>query len=313
MKDSDIIQYSEIFFFSIQGEGKYTGIPTIWLRLFACNLNCDGFGQKDPTDPKSYILPYKDVDAKRITMIEEIPVLTYGCDSSYSWAAKFRHLQHKNTAEEIVQKFLNLTSVDKRHPSLKIADINERHRHPFHLCFTGGEPLLKNNQKHIVEVLKAFKKMAPEQLPHQITFETNGTQLVGQELLDQLNDIDLPIYTLYSFSPKLFSVSGEPAKRALKPDIIAANIANNTHSEFQLKFVLSKNPKAWEEMESFLDDLQKCYPEENVRDFVYIMPVGADQEAQYNVAGEIADMAIDRGYKVSARVHAYLWNNPVGK
>ena len=47
--------YSEIFH-SIQGEGYYTGYPTLWLRLWACNLQCHGFGQKDPTDESTYIL-----------------------------------------------------------------------------------------------------------------------------------------------------------------------------------------------------------------------------------------------------------------
>ena len=44
--------YSEIFR-SIQGEGIYTGVPTVWLRMFGCNLECNGFGQDDPTDPDS--------------------------------------------------------------------------------------------------------------------------------------------------------------------------------------------------------------------------------------------------------------------
>ena len=50
--------YSEIFR-SIQGEGVYTGVPTVWLRMFGCNLECNGFGQDDPTDPDSYLLPYQ--------------------------------------------------------------------------------------------------------------------------------------------------------------------------------------------------------------------------------------------------------------
>ena len=45
--------YSEIFR-SIQGEGVYTGVPTVWLRSFGCNLECNGVGQEDPTDPDSY-------------------------------------------------------------------------------------------------------------------------------------------------------------------------------------------------------------------------------------------------------------------
>ena len=42
------LKYSETFY-SAQGEGKYVGIPTVD-EIFPCNLQCNGFGQKDPTD-----------------------------------------------------------------------------------------------------------------------------------------------------------------------------------------------------------------------------------------------------------------------
>ena len=48
--------YSEIFH-SAQGEGMYTGVPGPWLRYFMCNLQCNGFGQDDPTNPETYRLP----------------------------------------------------------------------------------------------------------------------------------------------------------------------------------------------------------------------------------------------------------------
>jgi 7-carboxy-7-deazaguanine synthase len=35
-------------FYSIQGEGLTLGIPAIFLRLAACNLNCSGFSYQDP-------------------------------------------------------------------------------------------------------------------------------------------------------------------------------------------------------------------------------------------------------------------------
>ena len=57
--------YSEIFY-SIQGEGHYTGVPTAWIRFFLCNLQCNGFGQLDPTNPDTYDLPFQDFDVKSV-------------------------------------------------------------------------------------------------------------------------------------------------------------------------------------------------------------------------------------------------------
>ena len=66
-------KYSEMFR-SLQGEGTYTGANSVWLRWYLCNLNCDGFGQNDPTDRESYILPYKDLDLIDIKRVEDLPV-----------------------------------------------------------------------------------------------------------------------------------------------------------------------------------------------------------------------------------------------
>ncbi len=79
------VAYSEIFH-SIQGEGKYTGVPTAWLRFFLCNLQCDGFMQKDPTNPDTYELPYLNIDPQEFESLEDLPVFNKGCDSSYSWS-----------------------------------------------------------------------------------------------------------------------------------------------------------------------------------------------------------------------------------
>ena len=32
-------------FYSIQGEGRWVGVPSVFLRLFGCNFECAGFGQ----------------------------------------------------------------------------------------------------------------------------------------------------------------------------------------------------------------------------------------------------------------------------
>jgi len=45
---------------------------------------------------------------------------------------------------------------------------------------------------------------------------------------------------------------------------------------------------------------------------VTIMPIGSRVEDQIITAGEVATMALQRGYRVSARVHTYLWGNKIG-
>ena len=37
------IKIAELFY-SIQGEGRYMGVPSVFLRTFGCNFTCDGFG-----------------------------------------------------------------------------------------------------------------------------------------------------------------------------------------------------------------------------------------------------------------------------
>ena len=70
-------KYSEIFT-SIQGEGIYTGSPTVWLRWFLCNLQCSGFGQTIPEDSNTHVLPYKDFDISNIKKIQDLPVFSTG-------------------------------------------------------------------------------------------------------------------------------------------------------------------------------------------------------------------------------------------
>ncbi|QCT94095.1 7-carboxy-7-deazaguanine synthase QueE [Caminibacter mediatlanticus TB-2] len=41
----NLLPISEIFY-SIQGEGKYSGTPSIFVRVGGCNLTCPGFGNK---------------------------------------------------------------------------------------------------------------------------------------------------------------------------------------------------------------------------------------------------------------------------
>ena len=291
--------YSEIFD-SIQGEGHYTGVPTAWLRFFLCNLQCDGFGQKDPTDPSTYVLPYEEFDANRIKTVEELPVWEQGCDSSYSWSKKYKHLQNKASPEVIAQRIRDEFTNEYNNGKW----LNR------HMCFTGGEPLMKHAQKCIVAIMKHWMKEGD--YPKSITFETNGTQLLTEEFIEFFKKYDGELF--FSVSPKLWTVAGEQSKRAIKPEVIAqyndnfSILDSDVFSYGQLKFVVGPKEEQWKEMESViarLRELRVDWP-------VWIMPVGATVEGQKLVDGDVARMAYQRGYNVSARVHTYLWGNTVG-
>jgi organic radical activating enzyme len=58
-------------FYSLQGEGKRVGIPSIFIRFTGCNMECQGFGVKynDPITGE----------------------LKYGCDSYYAVDKSFKN------------------------------------------------------------------------------------------------------------------------------------------------------------------------------------------------------------------------------
>lgn len=291
------IRYSEIFY-SMQGEGLFTGQPTVWLRLFGCNLNCDGFGQDSPTKHNTHDLPYKNLDIEQYNYLEELPVFEKGCDSSYSWMKKYRHLNRTGTVSEVAQKLLTARPNNTWYNT--------------HLCFTGGEPLLRPNQKQVMDLLSCLE--VNNQLPSHITFETNGTQQLQPVFLSFLDRLctDNNVSILWSLSPKLYTVSGEFPDKAIKPTNLSQYLSI-PNSDFTLKFVVRDDPDTWDELEN---TLYKYKAEVNMNPTngfgkIWIMPVGATKESQSDIS-TIADKALSLGYNISIRAHCYIWGNTIG-
>ena len=307
--------FSEIFY-SIQGEGKYTGVSTAWLRFFLCNLQCNGFGQKDPKDESTYVLPYQDFDTSTVNRIEDLPVWTHGCDSSYSWSSKFKHLQHKKTAAEICDQIQESMTNEWNPTGTFLHPLSGTEQH---MCFTGGEPLMKHGQAAVIEIVDEFKTRSGGKIVHSnsvkasnqpefITFETNGTQELTDDFVRYFSNRGLYSGELFfSVSPKLFAVSGERPEKAIKPEVVKSYdwLSNG---QGQLKFVVGSEKEQWDE----LDETVARFREAGVTYPIWIMPVSATMEDQLATAGDVASMAFRRGYNVSARIHCYLWGNLIG-
>lgn len=300
------ITYSEIFH-SFQGEGYYTGTSTAWIRLFKCNLQCDGFGQQDATDKSTYILPRNTFElTPEIKSMQDLPVFEYGCDSSYSWAAKFKKLVKRDHVDVVCSKICDtlkhVTNIEGifEHP------VSKQHTH---MAFTGGEPMLNQSQQSIIDILKYFDTQKNK--PQYVTVETNGTQpfkeniKLNQYIIDNYNK---PHYQwFWSVSPKLFHTSGENHHRAIKPAIVNQykKISNNG----QLKFVVNNDDKCWDELQRIID----LFRINDIDWPIYIMPVGASKQQQQTTEVEnIINKAIKCGYNVSPRVHCYVYGNKIG-
>ena len=290
--------YSEIFH-SIQGEGHYTGVPTAWIRFFLCNLQCSGFGQIDPTNPDTYELPFEDFDVDSVKRVEDLPVWEKGCDSSYTWAKKYKHLMGQETPEVLANKIVDILKTDSN-PDGKFLHPMSKQRQ--HLCFTGGEPLMVTGQAASVGIYNELLKQG--NLPESMTFETNGTQKLKQEFKDWATGIDQEVF--FSCSPKLFTVSGEQSKKAIIPEVVGEY--RQVSKAGQLKFVVGSEQRQWDEMDSAIEKFRA----EGVDWPVWVMPVGAREEEQTATAGDVAKLAFQRGYNVAARVHVYLFGNAIG-
>jgi|TARA_B100000242_G_scaffold24354_2_gene14760 6-pyruvoyltetrahydropterin 2'-reductase len=290
--------YSEIFY-SIQGEGHYTGVPTAWIRFFLCNLQCNGFGQIDPTNPDTYDLPFLDYDVSKIKRVEDLPVWEKGCDSSYTWAKKYKHLMGQETPQVLANKIVDVLKNEDNPEGKFLHPVSKQHQH---LCITGGEPLMPTGQEATIGIYRELQKQ--DNLPSSMTFETNGTQMLKPNFIDWVKEIDTEIF--FSCSPKLFTVSGEESKKAIKPEVVAEY--RKLSSKGQLKFVVGDKDREWNEMEEALEKFRSA----GVDWPVWIMPVGAREEEQSATAGEVAQKAFRRGYNVAARVHVYLFGNAIG-
>ena len=292
------LKYSETFY-SAQGEGKYVGIPSLWMRFFLCNLQCDGFGQTDPTDPSTYDLPYEKLDLTDITDVMQLPVFDKGCDSSYTWSKRYKHLITDRTVEEAVDELEALLPHGQfRHPVSKQWT---------HMVFTGGEPMLKNTQPGIVRIMQEFYRRG--NMPNNVTIETNGTKPLTEEMEDYIEDFQgyWGGEWYWSISPKLWSTAGEKSKKAIQPDVIGQYARASRHG--QLKFVVNGSEESWNEVA----DHTQAFRDAGCDFPVWIMGIGGTLEGLKLTEADIADEAIQRGYNYTTRAHVHIYGNAIGK
>ena len=284
------IKIAEIFY-SLQGEGLYTGVPSVFVRTFGCNFECRSFGLEDgkrTTEPEEFAEQFKANPAWDYTML---PLAKTGCDSYASWHKDFKKLSPVMSVDNIVAK------MEQERTSGKVANANTGY---VHLVITGGEPLL-GWQRAYPELLEKAHSKGYEQ----ITFETNGTQKITDTFADYLmrtqeSAVDGHINYTFSVSPKL-SNSGEALEDALKPEIVASY---QKYGTVYLKFVIAKHTDM-RDVAFFVDK----YRDAGFHGEVYLMPCGGDPKLYDFNAPEVARLAMLYGFRYSPRLQVDLWKN----
>ena len=278
------LKVSELFY-SIQGEGRYMGVPSVFLRTFGCNFTCSGFGMpkgessKEVEDIASRVHYYDDY--------KKLPLVSTGCDSYASWDPRFKHLSPVIATDSIVDSIMDIL------PHKRWMDE--------HLVITGGEPLL-GWQRAYPDLLSNEKMRSLKE----ITFETNGTQLLSNDFKEYLRTWKMnreKNALTFSVSPKL-SISGEKWEEAICPDIVRQY---ETVGFVYLKFVIATSEDAIEANKAVTE-----FRKGGFRGPVYFMPCGG-VESLYNLnAKNVAIEAMNRGYRYSDRLQVPLFKNEWG-
>lgn len=280
------IKVSEMFY-SLQGEGRFVGVPSVFLRTFGCNFTCSGFGmqQGEKSMERHFVI------AEKYSKFEDLPLVSTGCDSYASWDPRFKNLSPVLEIDAVVDGLMSLT------PNNHWVQSNGN---DVHLVITGGEPLL------------GWQRAYPDLLDHErmqdlknITFETNGTQALHSEFKEYLslwgqNGREVT----FSVSPKI-NASGEPWEEAVRPEVVAEyQEVGHTY----LKFVVSTFGHFGE-----VDRATEEYRRAGFTGDVYFMPVGGVVDVYDENKFSVADEALKRGYRYSPRLHVDLWGNGWGK
>jgi 7-carboxy-7-deazaguanine synthase len=278
------IKIAELFY-SIQGEGRYMGVPSVFLRTFGCNFKCQGFGM-----PRGELSnEAENVDPSLYSEYKSLPLVSTGCDSYASWDPRFKHLSPLLDTDSIATAIVD---------TLPYKEWRDEH-----LVITGGEPLL------------GWQKQYPDLLNHEkmrglkeITFETNGTMRLTQAFKDyliqwQMPNVDFQREITFSVSAKL-PCSGEPWEDAIKPEVVCDY---ENYGTVYLKFVIAT--------EQDFADAERAVVEYRAAGFtghVYLMPVGGVESVYTLNNKNVALLAMKHGLRYSDRLQVPLFKNEWG-
>lgn len=270
-------------FYSVQGEGISTGIPSYFVRLGLCNLNCGMSRAFTNKLLKEATLADGEIFKGDL---EQEGKASWTCDSTSQWLWRgedkdFQYLIDQWKEQGIYEHIRNGT---------------------IHIIWTGGEPTIKGHQEAIANFRSYWYQLEMKEMKENgytsnfIPFseiETNGTIVIDQPLFSFLDQINC--------SPKL-SNSGMEEKRRIVPEAIERI---KQHTNYQFKFVISTEDDIKEMFHDFVEPFN--IPLKNV----VCMP-GLDSQTDFHERTQfVMEMAKKYKFRGMSRMHISAWDRVI--
>jgi organic radical activating enzyme len=264
-------------FYSVQGEGFSTGVPSYFVRLGNCNLTC---GMSRLFTNK--LMKEKSLENGEIFEgdLHAEGKATWTCDSTSQWLFRGENKDF--------QYLIDRWEEESIYKDIKSGLI--------HIIWTGGEPTIKGHQEAIINFLGYWysQETQDHDSRHLLTpyheIETNGTIYIEEPLFKCLNQINC--------SPKL-SNSGMTEKQRINPDAIKRIME---HSNYQFKFVVSNEEDIQEMFRDFIEPFN--IPLQRV----CCMP-GMDVQEQFHERTQwVLEMAKKYKFIGLTRLHISAWD-----
>jgi organic radical activating enzyme len=260
-------------FYTVQGEGISSGVPSYFVRFGICNLTC-GMSRAFTNQ----LMKDKNLEDGEIFEgdLHKEGKATWTCDSTSQWLwrgedKEFDYLINR-WKEEGVYDYIKDGSV--------------------HIIWTGGEPTIKGHQESIVNFTNYWlaRYLDKNDINPFYEIETNGTIVIEEPLFTMLDQINC--------SPKLNN-SGMTEKQRIVPAAIKRIME---HKNYQFKFVISTEEDVQELFRDFVVPFN--IPLKNV----VCMP-GLDDAANFEERTQFClEMAKKYRFRGLTRLHIAAWN-----
>jgi organic radical activating enzyme len=260
-------------FYTVQGEGISSGVPSYFVRFGICNLTC-GMSRAF-TNMLAKEQKLEDGEIFEGDLHKEGKA-TWTCDSTSQWLwrgedKEFDYLINR-WKEEGVYEYIKDGSV--------------------HIIWTGGEPTIKGHQESIVNFTNYWlsRYLDRNDITPFYEIETNGTIVIEEPLFVMLDQINC--------SPKLNN-SGMTEKQRIVPAAIKRIME---HKNYQFKFVISTEEDVQELFRDFVVPFN--IPLKNV----VCMP-GLDDASNFEERTQFClEMAKKYRFRGLTRLHIAAWN-----